>query len=107
METALTGTAILAFIAFSIPIIGSLWRIFSVREKLTIEIGKNSHRLDLLEQHSNHLYDQQILALNGIKEIAQHARDRSAKQEEILGSRLLDVERFLEKSTTFSPRSKS
>lgn len=106
MEPALTGTAILAFVAFSIPIIGSLWRIFSIREKLTIEIGKCVHRLDLLEQHSNHLYDQQILALNGIKELAQHARDRSARQEELLGSRLLDLERFLEKSTEFTPRDK-
>lgn len=104
MEAALSGTAILAFIAFSIPIIGSLWRIFSIREKLSSETAKLAHRLDMLEQRENHIHDEQILIMNGIKELAQHARDRSAEQEKLLASRILDIERFLEKSTAFSPR---
>jgi hypothetical protein len=105
MDSAIT-LAILAFIAFAIPVVGALWRIFSVREALQTAIAHNSHRLDLLEQKIEHLVDQQGLAINGIKENLQHVRARSAQAEKELADRLNTVERFLDKTTEFSPRGK-
>jgi hypothetical protein len=95
---------ILAFIAFAVPIVGALWRIFSIREALQAAIANNAHRLDLIEQELGHLRDQQELAINGIREVSQHVRDRSQRNEEKLSDRLLDIEAFLEKSTPFNRR---
>lgn len=105
MDAAVT-LAILVFIAFVIPVVGALWRIFSVRESLQTAIANNSHRLDLLEQKIEHLVDQQELAINGIKEVVQHVRSRSATAEEKLADRIYAIERFLDKTTEFSPRTK-
>jgi hypothetical protein len=43
--------AILTFIAFSIPIVGALWKIFAVRERLQTQIQTVNHRVDLIETH--------------------------------------------------------
>jgi hypothetical protein len=96
--------AILAFVAFSIPLISALWKLFAVREQLAARITSNSHRLELLEQRLEHLIDAQALTLNGMKELVQHVRDRSARAEEKLGDRLADTEQFLEKTTAFARR---
>jgi len=98
--------AMLTFVAFCIPIIGALWRIFSVREALQTSIANSVHRLDLLEQKIEYMADQQELALNGLKEMAQHVRDRSARAEEKLGDRLGSLERYLDKNIDFSLRSR-
>jgi hypothetical protein len=103
MDSTVT-IAIFAFITFSIPVIGALWRIFAVREMLQLAITNNSHRLDLIEQKIEYLVDQQVLALNGLKEATQHVRDRSARSEEKLADRLLAVERYLNKTTDFTVR---
>ena len=95
---------ILAFIAFAIPIIGSLWKIFSIREQLQTEILGNRHKLELQQQELTHLIDQQKLFLNGIQERLQHVRDRSKHAEEDLDLRLSDLERFIEKTTAFTKR---
>lgn len=100
LDPAIT-VAILAFIAFAIPIVGGLWRIFSVRESLSATIKDNRHRIEMLEQHITHLHDQQELAINGTKELVQHVRDRSARSEEKLGSRITDLEGFLARTTGF------
>ncbi|HEY9631022.1 MAG TPA: hypothetical protein V6C84_27340 [Coleofasciculaceae cyanobacterium] len=105
MDAAIT-LAILTFIAFAIPVVGALWRIFSVRESLQTAITNNSHRIALLEQKIEHLVDQQELAINGIRETAQHVRTRSAQAEEKLAERLYSIERFLDKTTEFSPRTR-
>jgi len=69
--------AALGFIAFAIPIVGSLWKLFAIREQLQVSILDNRHRLEMLEQKSEHLVDQQTAFLHGIQERLQHVRDRS------------------------------
>lgn len=103
MNTEFT-VAILAFIAFAIPIVGALWKIFTVREKLAFDIQRNVHRLDLVEQRMEGLLDQHTLAFNGVKEIAEHTRSRSQGEEEKLKKRVTDIERYLEKYTEFTVR---
>lgn len=98
--------AALAFIAFAIPIVGSLWKLFGIREQLQLSIVDNRHRIELIEQKADHLVDQQVLALNGIKETVQHVRDRSLHSEAALDVRLSDVEHFIEKTTPFERRKK-
>jgi hypothetical protein len=96
--------AILAFVAFSIPVIGALWKIFSVRERLASDIRQVICRIELLEQKLEALVDRQTLAFNGLKEITEHTRSRSQTQEQKLNDRLNDVERYLEKHTEFQCR---
>lgn len=86
------------------PIVVSLWKLFAIREQLQSNITENRHRLQLLEQRSTHLVDQQELFLNGLQERLQHVRDRSLDAEKGLNRRLCDVENFLEKSTAFEVR---
>lgn len=96
--------AILTFIAFSIPIVGGLWRVFSVREKLQTQFLNLSHRLDLIESNIENLTDKQTLTLNGLREVIEHVRLRSQTEEKQLSNRLLDVEGWLEKNTEFNRR---
>lgn len=114
--------AILSFIAFSIPIVGSLWKIFSVRESLSRDIEKTNdritlmekdianegkawgYRLKLFEKHAENLSDKLGLGIHQTKELVNHVRERSKKEEESLNSRLADVEGFLEKTTEFTKR---
>lgn len=93
--------AILAFIAFSIPIVGGLWRLFSVREGLNSTILENRHRIELLEQRILHLYDQQELSIAAIREIVQNLQDRSTRSEEKLSHRIDMMEGFLARTTGF------
>ncbi|HEY9696743.1 MAG TPA: hypothetical protein V6D10_05740 [Trichocoleus sp.] len=110
------AVGILGFIIFSMPIVGGLWKIFTVREALKDaikdvrnalikDITANAHRIDLLEIKNEHMIDQQTLALKGTEELAQHVRTRSQRAEDELDRRMGDVERFLEKTTTFTCRS--
>ena len=96
--------AVLGFIAFAIPIVGALWKLFAIREQLQSEIIGNRHRLELQQQELTHLVDQQKLFLNGIQERLQHVRDRSKHVEEVLEMRLSDLEGFIEKTTPFTKR---
>lgn len=98
--------AILGFVTFSIPIIAAMSRLFGIREQLQANILANRHQIELLKKDTDHLIDQQELALNGIKEQIQHVRDRSLHSEALLDSRLSDLEQFIEKSTTFERRKK-
>lgn len=107
MDQAQFALAALAFIAFSMPIVGSLWKIFAIREQLQLAIIDNRHRLELLEKNGEHLIDQQVLALKGITEQLQHVRDRSLHAEALLDSRLSDLEQFTEKNTAFERRKKN
>lgn len=103
-DPAAANLAILGFIAFAIPIVGALWRLFSIREQLQTKILENRHLLDLQQQEILHLVDQQKLFLNGIQERLQHVRDRSKHAEEFLDQRLSDLEGFVEKTTAFTKR---
>jgi hypothetical protein len=94
--------AILGFVAFAIPIVGALWKLFAVREQLQTQILSNGHRLAMLEQKIDHLIDQQELFLNGLKESVQHVRNRSLHAEQKLNYRLEDLEGYIEKTTSFT-----
>lgn len=95
---------ILEFIAYSTPIVAALWAVFSIRSKLQLEIKDNAHRLDLVESHFENLADKHLLAFNGLREVAEHVRTRSAREEEKLDERVIDVECYLEKTTSFQRR---
>jgi hypothetical protein len=95
---------ILTFLVFSLPIVGALFRLFAVREKLQADINQNHHRLDLQEQQITHLLNQQLLFLKGLEERLEHVRERSQEREGSLHRRLLDLEGFIEKSTSFERR---
>ncbi|NJR63776.1 MAG: hypothetical protein HC769_36430 [Cyanobacteria bacterium CRU_2_1] len=96
--------AILAFIAFTIPIVGSLWRIFSIREKLNLEISELRHNIALNDERIKNLIEQQELAINGLKEVVAHVRTRTQIEEEKLSNRVADIEGFLAKSAGFAKR---
>lgn len=95
---------ILEFIVYAIPIVGALWAVFSVRLRLQSDIKDNAHRLDLVETHFANMDDKQILAYNGLRELTEHVRERSADKETKLNERLVDVECYLEKTTAFQRR---
>ena len=103
MSAAIT-LEILLFIAFSIPIMGALWRLFLIRERLQADILENRHRLELLERGIDSMEDQQQMFLTGLRENLQHVRDRSKHEEEALELRINDIESYLEKNTPFSRR---
>lgn len=98
---------ILGFIGLSLPILTAFWRIFAIKESLQVAITANAHRINLLEQESKHLVDNQVMFLNGIQDRLQHVRDRSKHAEEDLDRRLEDLESYLEKSTAFTKRNRS
>jgi IS4 transposase len=96
--------AVLQFIVFSLPIVGALWAVFSVRSKLQSDIKDNAHRLDLVESHFENMADKHLLAFNGLRELVEHVRSRSTREEEKLDDRLSDLECYLEKTTAFQRR---
>ena len=96
--------AILAFIAFSIPIVGALWKLFAVRESLNAAIKQNLHRIEMMEQHVLHTHDKLELSLSSMREQAAHALERGARGEEKLLDRIYDLECYLTKTTDFNPR---
>ena len=104
MQQGQVTIAILAFIGISIPIVGALFRLFAVREQLQAKISANCHRLELQEQQITHMLDQQTLFLKGLEERLGHVRERSQRIEEKLDRRLLDLEGFVEKTTSFTRR---
>jgi len=106
MDNGQIYAAIIGLIVLALPIIGALWRLFTIKELLQAAIQENRHRVEMLEQKTNHLVDQQGLFLNGIQERLQHVRDRSKHEEEDLDRRLTDLESFLEKSTAFTKRNR-
>jgi len=96
--------AILAFVAFSIPIVGALWKIFAIRESLQSRIQENAHRIDLIDAHFQNFNDQHITSFRGLQELTEHIRQRTQSQDGKLNDRILDMECFLEKTTPFQRR---
>jgi Tfp pilus assembly protein PilN len=106
LEAQSIGALIVASAAL-IPIVGALWKLFAMREQLQAGIVANQHRIDLLEQNIAHLADQQELFLNGLKETLGHVRARTQHAEQLLDSRLSDLEGFIEKTTAFTKRQRN
>lgn len=102
---------LLTFVGGVLAIIKSLWQFYSVRtaiddriDSVDDAVSANRHRIDILELKADHLNDQQTLTINGMREVLNHVRERSTREEEKLSSRVSDMERFLEKTTIFVPR---
>lgn len=104
MANAEIYLGILGFIALTLPILAALWKTFTVREALQVQITQNQHRIEMMEAEGRHLIDNQQHFLNGITERVQHVRDRSKHAEEALDLRLSDLEGFVEKTTAFTRR---
>ena len=103
-DTAIIVVAILAFVSFSIPVVRSLWNIYSIREAINSNLLQLSSRIDLNVQRLDSLDNQQLLLLNQLREVIDHTRTRSQNQEEKLDHRLRDCESYLEKTTNFTRR---
>ena len=107
--------AVIVLIGLSIPIIGALWKIFTIKEALSVRISfvesslsasikDNAHRLDIAELKMENVQDVQITATNGTKELVEHVRSRTQKECNDINLRLEGVEGFLEKHTKFIRR---
>lgn len=106
---------ILAFIAFSIPLILAIWKIFSlfqgVEDKLNDQIRdvdrklqKLAHLAQLRQAQMDSLNDKLVLSVNGTKELVEHVRTRTKAEHDRLDERICQIERFLTKTTPFQPR---
>lgn len=62
------------------------------------------HQQELRNQSFEHLDDKVSLAVNGLRETAQHVRERTQADTLSLRKRVDDVERYLAKTTTYEPR---
>lgn len=96
--------AFIVLFSTMVPIISSLWKVFSIRESLSNDILACRHRIELLEHESNSAREIQASFLRGIQERLQHVRDRSSNSEEKLARRLEDLESYVEKTTAFEKR---
>lgn len=110
-----TQAQILGFVIISIPIVGALWKAFSVLqgiedrlERTIREVEKRLIDLDyqseLKTQKLEALNDKLVLAVNGTKELVNHVRSRTQADATKLANRIDQVERYLSKTTTFESR---
>lgn len=95
---------ILLSIVFVLPILGLLWKIFQVREKVYDAIQNSDHRIAMIEQRLDNLRDKIDLGLNGNRELIEHKATRLSTTTDKQGDRLDDLEQFLVKTTEFTRR---
>lgn len=110
-----TQAQIVGFIVISIPIVGALWKVFSILkgvedrledtirdvERKLIDLGYQSQ---IKSQQLEALNDKLVLAVNGTKELVSHVRSRTQVDANKLANRIDQVERYLSKTTTFESR---
>ena len=94
----------LTFVAFSIPIILVLWKIFAVREKVYDQLQTLEHRYHILETRLIHLEDKFDLTTNGLRELIEHKSIRFISTGDRSVGRIEDMEEFLAKTTQFNRR---
>ncbi|PZV19200.1 MAG: hypothetical protein DCF22_00600 [Leptolyngbya sp.] len=96
---------ILVFVAFMIPLLVALFKVFEVRERVYDAIQAVEHRLALLQSRIENLEDKVDLGFNGTRELIEHKSTRLFNTTDKHSDRLDDVEQFLVKSTEFNRRS--
>jgi phage-related minor tail protein len=106
---------LLIAIAFTAPFVAAIWKISEAiqlqKRALEVQIETLEDRLVHL-QHAAELKAAQIealndklsLALNGVRETADHVRTRTKNDFDLLNSRLSQIEKFLAKTTSYEPR---
>lgn len=67
-------------------------------------IDEIAHQQALRNQSFEHLDDKVTLAVNGVRETAQHLRERTLSDTVNLNRRITDIERYLAKTTPFEAR---
>lgn len=115
-------------IAFGLPVLTALWRAFNglaaVKEQIHDDIQDVSHRLEMLESklsgdllklahnlelqetEAENLSDRMDLGLNGLKEMMGHRTTRIAAELKDLQARVLAAEQYLAKTTSFEIRNR-
>jgi len=94
----------LTFVAFFIPILVLIWKIFAVREKVYDQLQTLEHRHQILETRLIHLEDKLNLTTNGLRELIEHKSTRFISMGDRSLGRIEDMEEFLAKTTQFNRR---
>lgn len=105
----------IAFIAVIASFSTAIWKIFTAVDKLKSELEEKINRLERLildVQHEQHLKqvlidslnDRLILAVNGVKEVAEHIRTRTRAESSVSKRKINQIEAFLVKTTQYELR---
>ena len=104
MPTTTSARDLLVFVAFMIPLIVALFKVFEVRERVYDAIQTLEHRVNILQSRVENLEDKIDLGLNGTRELIEHKTIRQSNTLDRHTDRLEDIEQFLAKSTEFNKR---
>jgi hypothetical protein len=94
------GTAV----TFGLPIVTALWKLSSLRERMTDQIQEVNHRLDMLTSKVENLDDKVTLGVNGLKELIDHRSIRLNDADKRHEGRINELEGWLVKNTAFERR---
>jgi len=94
----------LTFVAFSIPILVLIWKIFAVREKVYDQLQALEHQYQVLQTRLIYLEDKLDLTTNGLREVIEHKSTRFISTGDRSVGRIEDMEEFLAKTTQFNRR---
>ena len=104
MPTTTSARDLLVFVAFMIPLIVALFKVFEVRERVYDAIQTLEHRVNILQSRVENLEDKIDLGLNGMRELVEHKTIRLSNTTDRHVDRLEDIEQFLSKTTDFNKR---
>ena len=115
MNAAEIQAQVFAFILILIPIVASLWKVFSLIhgiekrlddaiERVDRRVGELEHRSDMRSVQMEALNDRLALGLNGTKELVTHLRVRTKGDNDRLLEKLAQMERYLVKETSYQSR---
>ena len=104
MPTTTSARDLLVFVAFMIPLIVALFKVFEVRERVYDAIQALEHRVAILQSRVENLEDKIDLGLNGTRELIEHKTVRQSNTLDRHTDRLEDIEQFLAKTTDFNKR---
>lgn len=115
MTTAEIQSQIFAFLLLLIPLVATLWKVFSLLagiekrlddaiERVDQRVSQLEHRADLRSVQLEALNDRLALGLNGTKELVTHLRARTKADDDRLLAKLAQIERYLVKETTYQSR---
>ena len=94
----------LIIVAFALPLLAAIWKIFQVREKVYDSIQTLQHRQEILDARLDAIQDQLLLGLTGNKELIEHKAARFLGNSDRFDDRIEDIEQFLVKTTPYVKR---
>lgn len=95
------GTAL----AFSLPLVTLLWRVFSLTSELRMQIAENRNSLVILTNKVDHLDERWDSATHQTLEKFNHFSNRFRGEVNVLSSQVREVQNYLSKTTDFEVRS--